>query len=271
MSTVALGSAKGSPGVTTTTLALASWWHNPCIVIEADAAGGDIAARCGLPEEPGLVGMAAGLRRSPELRRTSDDWIADYVQEISTGIRVVAAPTGSHQSGVALELLSSTDPSRSLVGTDLLIDIGRHTDLQAPDSWVRGNSSDLFVWICRPVLADLAHLAAHLDRRKLDGRNQVVVICGTGPYPSAEIASTLDVAVIGHLPIDVEGAAALWAGGGRKWVRSALGRASRNLLDTVRTAIGSDAEVTRTESTSNVRNSPSVDQMIPDAESSVHD
>jgi hypothetical protein len=271
MTIVALGSAKGSPGATTTTLALASWWNHPCVVIEADAAGGDIAARCGMPEEPGLVGMAAALRRSHQLYRNPDTWITDHVQEITRGIRVVLAPTGSHQTGAALDLISNSSPLLSSVGTDLLIDVGRNSDLRASASWINGDSSDLFVWVCRPVLADLAHLAARLDKRKSDGPTHVVVLCGTGPYPTAEVATTLDVVVIGRLPNDPQGAAALWSGGGRKWERSALGRASRSLLDAVREAIGSESDDRHAGSNPSHDAPTSAEQMLPEAKSNVHE
>jgi hypothetical protein len=270
MSTVALGSAKGSPGATTTALALASWWHHPLIVIEADAAGGDIAARCELPEEPGLVGMAAGLRRSPQLRQSPDSWIADHVQETSAGIRVVPAPAGSRQAGAAIELLRNTTPPPSPVGTDLLIDLGRVSDLRDLDSWIYGATSELFIWVCRPVLADLAHLVANLPKRQSADPNHAVVLCGAGPYPADEIASTLDVLVIGHLPNDPQGTDALWSGDGRRWGRSALGRASRNLFGAVRLAIDSEDDVKHSGGASSLAPLQSADQLLPEAKSSAH-
>ena len=42
---IALCSDKGSPGVTTTALALGSAWVTPVVVVEADLAGGDLAIR----------------------------------------------------------------------------------------------------------------------------------------------------------------------------------------------------------------------------------
>jgi hypothetical protein len=270
MRMVALGSAKGSPGTTTTTMALATWWHNPLIIIEADAAGGDIAARCGLSEEPGLVGMAAELRRSPQLRRNPDASITDHVQEISPGIRVLPAPAGSHQTEAALDLLSNTTPPPSPDGTDLLIDIGRIPGPRASASWITGDSSDLFVWVCRPELADLAHLAANLDKRQSAKRNNVVVLCGTGPYPADEVASTLGVVVIGHLPNDPQGAAALWSGGGRRWIRSALGRASRNLFTAVSAATDSQADLSQADSTSPRDSFQSAEPMLPESRTNGH-
>ena len=61
MSMVALASAKGAPGVTTTAVALGAVWPRRVLVAECDPAGGDLAARFRLPPEPNLValGMAA--------------------------------------------------------------------------------------------------------------------------------------------------------------------------------------------------------------------
>ena len=58
MKTVALCSARGAPGVTTTSLLLAARMEGAALV-EADLAGGVLAVRYGLGREPGLVTLAA--------------------------------------------------------------------------------------------------------------------------------------------------------------------------------------------------------------------
>ena len=69
---VAVASVKGAPGVTTTALALAAAWPAAVdggvrpVVVEADAAGGDVAARLGLPHAPGLLDVAVAARRPDE-------------------------------------------------------------------------------------------------------------------------------------------------------------------------------------------------------------
>ena len=42
MSALALVSAKGAPGVTTSALLLAAVWPSPSVLVEADWAGGDL-------------------------------------------------------------------------------------------------------------------------------------------------------------------------------------------------------------------------------------
>jgi hypothetical protein len=243
MSVVVLASAKGSPGVSTTTLALASWWNRPLILMEADPAGGDLAARLGMPEEPGLVGLAASMRRRPRDQPAVEDWLAAYVQHSPAGTSVVLAPAGSHQATSALDLLADATPPPLPNGTDLLVDIGRAIGPKGlpdqgalrsgPQAWISDDSTYLVVWICRPHLSDLAHLAAVLSRQTRDLYDQVIVLSGTGPYPDDEVEDTLGLSVVGHLPADSSGAAALWASDRRKWTRSPLGRATKTLAETI--------------------------------------
>ncbi len=67
---VALCSDKGSPGTTTTALALAAGWPTPAVVIEADPYGGDLGLRlrtetgCVLPETPTVLTLATAARTS---------------------------------------------------------------------------------------------------------------------------------------------------------------------------------------------------------------
>jgi hypothetical protein len=249
MSTLILGSAKGSPGVTTTTLALSFWWQHPLIVIEADHAGGDLAVRLGMSEEPGLVGLAAAIRRSPIGNQQVSELIAQYAQTTPFGKQVVLAPAGSAQATSALSLLAESVSLSPPQGPDLLVDIGRSAGSATPNGevgpsqtwgWI-GAPSDVVIWICRPDLADLAHLAARLHHQRVSDQVQVIVLVGAGVYPPAEIATTLGVPVIGHLPIDRSGAAALCAGGGRAWTRSPLGRGSKALAGTISAFLGSHA------------------------------
>jgi hypothetical protein len=233
MSVVALASSKGSPGVTTLAVALASWWPRPSILIEADPAGGDLAARLALPEEPGLVSLAATHRRRPITASSNTTLLEPFVQE-TAGIRAVVAPTSPGQVVAALGLLPEVRPPLAPRGTDLLVDIGRMSE---PGVGARGATNrialaanaEVWVLVCRPQLGDLAHLAAALQDPKAADRNQTIVLIGDGPYPSDEVAETLGVTVLGRLPADPAGAAALWAGETKRWRRSILGRASKDL------------------------------------------
>jgi hypothetical protein len=70
---IAVCADKGSPGVTTTALVLASAWSSPAMVVELDPAGGDLAIRLrvngsALPEAPTVLTVAAAARSN----RTGD-------------------------------------------------------------------------------------------------------------------------------------------------------------------------------------------------------
>ena len=67
---IAVCSDKGSPGTTTTALALASRWPTPAALVEADPYGGDLAIRMRteagsvLPETPTVLTLATAARTS---------------------------------------------------------------------------------------------------------------------------------------------------------------------------------------------------------------
>ncbi|HXP32775.1 MAG TPA: hypothetical protein VN820_02110 [Acidimicrobiales bacterium] len=230
MSVVALASAKGSPGVTTTALALASVWSRRSIVLEADPAGGDLAARLGLPEEPGLVGLCAALRRDARA-----ELLERYVQGTPLGMAVVPAPAGAHQAAAASAVLGGL-PVGCLTGEwDVLLDAGR-LDKSSPGRPLV-ESADLLIWVCRPQLGDLAHLAAALTLGQGGGQAVSIVLIGAGPYPAEEVSATLGVTVTGQLPADPVGAATLWGSRRGVWGRSALGRSARSLAETLGTVL----------------------------------
>lgn len=87
---VALCSDKGSPGVTTTALALAVAWPGEVVVVEADLYGGDLALRArtgsgqALAETPTVLSMASTARTSGD-----GHFVARYAQRLREGVLVV--------------------------------------------------------------------------------------------------------------------------------------------------------------------------------------
>jgi hypothetical protein len=108
-------------------------------------------------------------------------------------------------------------------------------------------AADLLVWISRPQLADLAHLAACTENHSDAAPEQLVVLTGGGPYPAEEVSTALAVTVLGNLPADPVGSAALCAGGGRMWAHSALGRATRDLATSFVELVGTAPSVGSSE------------------------
>jgi hypothetical protein len=86
---VALCSEKGSPGVTTSALALASVWPAPAVVVEADLGGGDLVIRlrsggAALPESPTVLSVATAARSNHD-----PDMLAHYAHHLTKNVSVV--------------------------------------------------------------------------------------------------------------------------------------------------------------------------------------
>ena len=103
---MAFGSVR-SCGVTTLALGLAAAWPNRSdssgrrvLLVEADPAGGTLAASSGWPPEPSLVSLAAAARRGgdPALM-----W--EHCQHLPGGARVLAAPALGEQARSAVGML----------------------------------------------------------------------------------------------------------------------------------------------------------------------
>lgn len=120
---VAVCSDKGSPGATTTTLALASAWQVPATVVEADPYGGDVAVRMRteagavLPETPTVLTLATAARTGPD-----SALVARYARTINEQLSIVPGHLIAEQaSGVPdwEPLASSLAISRTPVFADL--------------------------------------------------------------------------------------------------------------------------------------------------------
>jgi hypothetical protein len=85
----AVSSDKGSPGATTTALALAAAWPTPATVVEADPYGGDLVIRLctsrgdALPETPTVLTLATAARTR------SEPLLARYAQRLNDHVSVV--------------------------------------------------------------------------------------------------------------------------------------------------------------------------------------
>jgi len=125
---VAVCSDKGSPGATTTALALAAGWPGPAVAVEADPYGGDLAIRvrtgtgAALPEAPTVLTVATAARTSPP--GALPDLVARYAHRVGPQLSVLPGHLAAEQiSGVANwepfaeALASSTVP--------VVVDVGR--------------------------------------------------------------------------------------------------------------------------------------------------
>lgn len=228
---VAVCSVKGSPGVTTLALMLAARWPDPeaaCLVVEADPAGGDVAARFALPATPGLVSLAAAARRD-----TGQDLVWRHTQALPGGLQVVTAPVGADQARAALTTLDDGDALRLAGAADqtvVVVDCGR-VDPGSPALPLVG-AADRVLVLARAHAADLAHVAARLPVITRAARQVQVLLLGREHSP-AEVERELGVTVQGVVPDDRRGASAVtgvpmprswripWAVSGRRLARAA--------------------------------------------------
>lgn len=229
---IGLCSVKGSPGVTTAALALAACWPaGEPVVVEADPAGGDLAARFRLPVSPGLVSLAAEARRNP-----SPELVVSHSQLLPPDLRVVVGPVSDEQAHAALEVLGGRghEVLRSAVGrpdSAVIVDMGRIRSSSPVLPLLRG--ADAIVLLARPRPDELTHVASLLDVVPSWTRAPSLVLVGDG-HPRSEVEQALHVPVLGVLPDD-PGTASVLCGrpGKRRLHRTALGRAAGRLARVV--------------------------------------
>src|SRR5439155_22435469 len=122
--TIGVCTAKHSPGATTLAVAIAaaraldgSDADCPTVVIEADPAGGDLAARSGLPFDPGVVSLAADARHPGAPLD-----LMTHSQPLPGGGRAVLAPASPDQAAAAVASLAKRLPaSLAKLGADGVI------------------------------------------------------------------------------------------------------------------------------------------------------
>ena len=159
---LAVCSDKGSPGATTTALALASAWSTPAVLVEADPYGGDLAVRlrtkagAALPEAPTVLTVATAARTSE-----SAALVSRYAQPVNDQLSVVPGHLVAEQlSGVpdwgpfAAALASSAIP--------VVADLGRlHSASPLLPVAAR---ADVVLVVGRPDAASVIRMRERLNR-----------------------------------------------------------------------------------------------------------
>jgi hypothetical protein len=228
---VAVVSVKGSPGVTTFSVALAARWPAPMrtLLVEADPSGGDLGIRFSLQSAPGMVSLAAAARRSEDPMLC---W--QHAQALPGGLPVVTAPPDADRARAALSALADPSTGATVLrsagtapDTVVIVDCGRVDAASAAMPIVR--AADAMVLLTRAHAEDLAHLARRLPVLGRWNTRPAMLLVGEG-YSPAEVARELGVHPWGRVPDDPRGAAVLcgrapvlrWGRSGPS--RSALGQ-----------------------------------------------
>lgn len=227
MTVVALGSARGAPGVTATALSLAAAMAG--VLVEADVAGGVLAARYGLGREPGLTTLVASARAGAG----SEGW-RDHAQSAG-GVPVLVGPE-SAATAFAFWERAGDRLGRVLERLDVtvVVDLGRLVT-----TIPMAGSIDVALLVVTPQAEHLLSASQRIVELGRAARAVGVVVAGDGPYRPAEIAASLGVDLFGVVPHDRRGAAALEGrgGGARIVARSRLARAGVELATSVHGAL----------------------------------
>lgn len=247
MSVLSLVSAHGSPGVTTTALALAATWpqHRRCIVVEADMSGGVIAARFGLADRPGLVSLSAAGRRGG----LGDDLVWEHTQNLPGGLPVLVGPPSPDESQVVLR-----DITEQLLGwatarsdLDVIVDGGR-ISTRSPSSMPLLKAGPVMV-VARPTVDQLRPAGIRCEGLKTAGAETFLLLVGDQPHGPIEVAAALHCPVVGVISCDPKTAAVLAGTPGAigNLRRSQLIRSAATLADVLAPRLDLDSATTTAE------------------------
>jgi MinD-like ATPase involved in chromosome partitioning or flagellar assembly len=233
---VGLVSAKGSPGVTTSALALASQWPRTALLVDADPFGGDVRAGLGggdWPPAAGLAELVVDLRSTTLeqalYRRVHQ--LAPYAPPVLAGLGCVGQSASVPWSRLG-PLLARID------GADVVADCGRFAAadgviplLRTCDALVLVTASSLRAVRSAARIAPLLQEATGAEAG--DPRVSLLVVVADEPYSAAEIADGCRLPLLGEMPKDAM-AAAVWSDGarpGRSFARCAMQRAARQIAE----------------------------------------
>lgn len=217
MSLFLFGAAKGSPGSTTTVLALGASWpaHREPLIVEADPSGGDIVTRLA-----SLEGDTSGLRDTPSTVQLaargrgglSFNALIEHAQRLpGTGeVRAVVAPASAFAASTALTELVAAGLYEQFISAasyDVLVDVGRIDPGSPALDLVR--SARRVVLVCRPTLESVAHTRDLVSALAGLGARSSVIVIGDRPYAPRDVAEAVGAELVGELPNDATGAAAL--------------------------------------------------------------
>lgn len=260
MAVIAFASAKGSPGVTTTVLALAWVWPHVApggrvVVVDADVAGGGVATgylQGAASSGRGILNLAT-VRSADAAASFWDSLIAlddDGSRLLLAGVTDPAQARVVENSWTPLAgVLDQLDSAEAPV--DVLVDLGRLGTSR--EAVVLRQRADLVLVVMASSLTSVATarpaLRRLIDERVATGReaNAVasMVVGERQPYSSAEIGEVLGSPVMATIAADSSTASVFSRGTapGVRFGRSPLMRSASAAAELIRGAVIGDAEV----------------------------
>jgi hypothetical protein len=249
MTVVAVTGGQGSPGATSTALALLLTWPLPpgrrVILIEADPDGGTILAGA----LQGRVSAEYGLHQLGVAHRQGNlvDAFFRQLVDLSDGRRERLLLPGLVDPTQASGLAYTWDPISALAAGlgeqqmphDVIVDLGRRGTTGA--SAIVARRADVVLPVVRGTLPSLAQAQPRMAalRRDLDthgtGADSIgLVLVEQGRYPRQEIGRQLEAPVLGLMPYEPDRARVLSDGEGdtgKRFLRSRFMRAARTTAD----------------------------------------
>lgn len=261
MAIIALASASGSPGVTTTAVGLTLTWRRAALLVDADP-GAHQAVLAGYLG--GQVATGKGLQRVAEAHRdrrpllevVSDETVpltaADHAQDGKDGTSPAtvrngpgrrllpgfARPANAGLFGPVWADLADAFVRLETAGIDVIVDAGRIERQGLPQPLV--DRADLVMLVTQSNLRSLAaartYSAMLREQSRMTGAetNLGVLVIGEGmPYGSREIGRLLELPVVSVLPHDPATATAFSDGAPRprRFDRSQLVRGLHHAVD----------------------------------------
>ena len=221
---VVVRSLRGSPGATTVALGVAAALDGG-VYVEADCDGGVVAARYGVPREPGVITLAADHADAVDL--------ADHAQVRPGGLFALPGPEVAAHAMRLWERVG--DRVTGALGASALaavVDVGRG-GTRSPSHRHLERAADLELVVVRPVRDQLVALSTIVANGSRGAACSVVVV-GRGPYQRGEIEEVTGLPVLGVVADDRRAADALTDGASAsRFTRSALARSLVSLGDAV--------------------------------------
>lgn len=185
---VACCSIKGSPGVSSwSQLMGAAWPSDPDtdrVVVDADPAGGVMAARYGLPIAPGVASMVAGVRRLPPGELFDIDEFASHVGD---GCWLVPGePSGEPASRpwASRDVVSSVAAVLAADRRIWIVDVGR---VERSWLWPLIDIAAAAVIFTRPEREHLVQVPALVRRLHTESTPAVAAVVGSAEYSRREL------------------------------------------------------------------------------------
>ena len=234
---IAVASRKASPGVTTLTGLLATYWREADVarfIVEADPSGGTLAARWSeahnLSWNPGLIELSTSRVEHNSLS------LATITQLVAQNVFVAAAPPSPGQVINALTVMG--DPGAAALaaapGIRCFVDCGRLTSQSPALPLARRAAVTLLV--CRPDLEEIHGLLAGVVELSSLNCKLGLVLVGDGQWSPQEIAARAEIDLLGHIPFEERAARLFKTKGllaGRGFQRSGLARSVEELASSL--------------------------------------